>query len=217
MPFMLIRRLKESEMISMNNIRMIVAMYQEYYYMWKIMMPATVALIDNNKNTSRTFKRLTSNILEKMYVSYLNASDAYYEMQENNPNWKETMMGYVMSANEAESDARDDDISGLLAEIKVIVAVYTERRKLLDMINIIVYAAEKEENISSYFIPTVNQVEKTMTDLYLDSLLAFHEKRKELTRLKTNPEEHFDRKLLYIIKDMDEHDYVYSLIYEYCH
>lgn len=186
----------------MKDIRMIALSYHDYNRMWD-MMETILYATKRQGTTSGKFRNMICDMTEKLYASYLKASDVYIEMRETNPNWLEQAIG-----TDTESFNAEQSVDSLLSDIEMYATAYSERRKFLEIFNLIMFAAEKEENISPYFILTVKPMQEAMTAFYVDALYMFQEKKEKLAKLGTSPEKHFDGELLQIIKDMNAHDYM---------
>lgn len=196
----------------MNDIKIIAAIYHEYYYMYGVLLNALMTAFSRQKDISFEFEHLISSVIEKMYGGYSAAASNFHRMQENNPDWVEAITGHDTA------NTPDQSISVLLDKMKEIVMVYSERRKFLDMLNHIIYAAKKECHLCPYFLTSVYEIQETMMDLCRDTLLAFHDKKIELMYLGTSPYKYFDKELVHIIEDMDTQDYVcISTYYEELH
>lgn len=158
----------------MNDIKNIAAIYHEYYYMYEVLLNALVTAFSLQKDISFEFEHLISSVIEKMYGGYSAAASNFHRMQENNPDWVEAITGHDTA------NTPDQSISVLLDKMKEIVMVYSERRKFLDMLNHIIYAAKKECHLCPYFLTSVYEIQEIMMDLCRDTLLAFHDKKLNL-------------------------------------
>lgn len=181
----------------MDNIRVIVALYNELYFMCMVMFPILLNADITKQNTSFEFQRLFSHVKDLLYASYQGAEHDFYEMQENNPDWEDAL---------SFGDSRT--VFDLIDELKKIVMVYSEQKKFLDMLNYLLCAAKKEPNINPYFFNNIRLLQENMTNSCWNSLQAYHEKKEDLERLKAFSQKHFSHELLYSVKDMDALEYL---------
>lgn len=196
-------------MIYMDNIRVIVALYEEYVFMWELMLPLFLAAANDQKNTSFEFQQIMSDLKNKMYASYLKASHDFFEMQETNPDWQKAL------TYDGVGKMPDYDFSCLVDELREIATVYSERKRFLDMLNYLAYAAKKEQHINPYFLTNIRLLQESMMNFCWNSLLEFHEKRSKLAHWGGCLEKYFDNELLHVMKDMDTLEYVcYESPYE---
>lgn len=177
----------------MNNIRVIVTLYEDYSLVWDLMLSFFLAVTNDQK-----FQQFTSDLKDKMYASYLEALRNFFEMKENNPDWKETLK------NIGSQNTPNHTLSLLLDEMETIAMVYSERKKLLDMLTFFVDVAYSDKNISPYFISYLSKVRDIVMELYWNSLSNFNHKRVYLEYLGKRLEDHFDNELLQIMKEMVE-------------
>lgn len=177
----------------MNNIRVIVTLYEDYSLIWDLMLSFFLAVANDQK-----IQQFTSDLKNKIYASYLEALRNFFEMKENNPDWKDTFKD-IGSQN-----TPNHTLSLLLDEMETIAIIYSERKKLLDMLSFFVSVAYGEKNINPYFISHLSKVENIVMELYWDSLLAFRSRELYLTYLRERLEDHFDEELLQIMKEMVE-------------
>lgn len=187
----------------MKDIRTVAMLYHGYDKM-RDMMETILYVIQRQSTINSKFRNMVVDMTEKLYVSYLKASDTYREMQETNPNWLEQ----VAEAN-AESFKEEQSVDSLLSDIEMYATVYCQRRKFWEMFNIM-FAAEKEANVSPSYCSTFHPMREEMCIFYLDALFMCQEKKEKLVKLGTSPEIHFDEKLLHILNDVDKdvHDYM---------